>query len=106
MDLLLIIKPVEMCRIAVDFYSQLYVADDTEDESQNELSHNLPCLTFEHKESFDSGLTFEEISDAVMGFSSGRTPGLDGLSKGGRTRCDFCCHMSSHAFFFQSRGNR
>lgn len=50
-----------------------------EDENQNELLQNLPCLTSEHKETHYSGLTFEEVSAAVMELSSGRTPGLDGL---------------------------
>lgn len=71
--------PVEMRRLAVDFYSKLYSAENTDEKSQNELLQNLPCLNAEDKKTLESELTFGELSAAVSGLASGRTPGIDGL---------------------------
>lgn len=43
------------------------------------MLQDLPALTLKHKQLLESDLTFEEVTAAVMGLSSGRTPGLDGL---------------------------
>lgn len=61
------------------FYSNLYAADNSDEHCRNQLLQDLPVLTLEHKQCLDTELTFEEITAAVMGLSSGRTPGLDGL---------------------------
>ncbi len=46
---------------------------------ENELLQNLPHLTSEDKQTLDSAITFDELSAAVSGLASGRTPGIDGL---------------------------
>lgn len=71
--------PIVMQKLAVDFYSNLYDDDNSDEQCRNQLFQDLPVLTSEHKQSLDTEITFEEITDAVMGLSSGRTPGLDGL---------------------------
>lgn len=69
--------PVVMHKLAVDFYSNLYAADNSDEQCI--LLQDLPVLTLEHKQSLETELTFEEITAAVMGLSSGRRAGLDGL---------------------------
>lgn len=71
--------PVEMRRMAVDFYSKLYSAEKTDEKRQNELLQDPPHLTTEDKQTLESEITFEELSAAVLGLASGRTPGIDGL---------------------------
>lgn len=69
-----------MRRIAIDFYSKLYTAESSDKHCRSELLKDLPVL-FEKKKkkSLDTDISFEEVSLAVMGMSSGRSPGLDGL---------------------------
>ncbi len=58
---------------------KLYSTESTDEKSQNELLKNLPHLTSEDKQTLDSSITFDELSAAVSGLASGRTPGIDGL---------------------------
>lgn len=71
--------PVVMRKLAVDFYSNLYAAENSDEQCRNQLLQDLPVLTLEHKQFLETELTFKEVIAAVMGLSSGRTPGLDGL---------------------------
>ncbi len=71
--------PVVMHKLAVDFYTDLYSAENSDEQCRSQLLKNLPVLTFEHKQSLETDLSFEEVTNAVMGLSSGRAPGLDGL---------------------------
>ncbi len=70
--------PVVMRRLAVDLYTDLYSAEISE-QCRSQLLKNLPVLTSDHKQSLETDLSFEEVTAAVMGLSSGRAPGLDGL---------------------------
>ncbi len=69
----------EMRRIAVDFYSDLYEANDTDSKCKDELFSCLKKLTPEQQEVIDSLITFQEVTQAVKGLSSEKAPGLDGL---------------------------
>ncbi|XDV25251.1 hypothetical protein PO909_029197 [Leuciscus waleckii] len=71
--------PEVMRKLAVDFYSNLYAAENSDELCRNQLLQDLPVLTLEHKDILETELTFAEVTAAVMGLSSGRTPGLDGL---------------------------
>lgn len=66
-----------MHKLAVDSYTDLYSAENSDEQCRSQLLKNLPVLTFEHKQSLETDLSFEEVTDAVMGLSSGRAPGLD-----------------------------
>ncbi len=71
--------PVVMRRLAMDFYTDLYSAEISDEPCRCQLLKNLPVLTSDHKQSLETDISFEEVTAAVMGFSSGRVPGLDGL---------------------------
>lgn len=72
--------PVTMRRLAVDFYSDLFAAEAIDEQSKDELLQDLPVLTSKQKKLLETDLTFEEVTAAVKGLSSGKVPGLDGLS--------------------------
>jgi len=85
-----------MRRTAVDFYSNLFAKEDIdlnttcelfkfakEDIDLNttcELFKDLPILKDDERLFLDSSITFEEVTDAVKQLSTGRVPGLDGLT--------------------------
>lgn len=71
--------PVEMRRLAVDFYSTLFAAENSDGHARKELLQDLPVLTSEQKEFVEKRLTFDEVTASVMELSLGRTPGIDGL---------------------------
>ncbi len=71
--------PVVMRRLAVDFYTDLYSAEFSDEQCRSQLLKNLPVLTSDHKQSLETDISFEEVTAAVTGLSSGRAPGLDGL---------------------------
>jgi len=71
--------PEDMRGIAVEFYSELYAVENTEEQCRNELLQDLPKITQGNRLSLETELNFEELTTAVMGLSSGRAPGLDGL---------------------------
>ncbi len=69
--------PVEMRRLAVDFYANLYAKECTGNLVADELFNNLPVLDEGNAKNLDSDLTFEEVTNAVNQLSSGRAPGID-----------------------------
>ncbi len=71
--------PIKMRQIAVDFYSDLYAMDNTDELNRDELLKDLPCISSEHKEALETGISFEELTAAVMSLSLSRSPGIDGL---------------------------
>ncbi len=71
--------PIEMRQIAVDFYSDLYAMDNTDELNRDELLKDLPCISSEHKEALETEISFEELTAAVMSLSLGRSPGINGL---------------------------
>ncbi len=71
--------PMKMRQIAVDFYSNLYAMDNTDELNRDELLKDLPRISSEHKEALETELSFEELTAAVMSLSLGRSPGIDGL---------------------------
>jgi len=44
-----------------------------------QMLRDLPVLSEENKLSLENDVPFEEVSRAVMGLSSGRCPGINGL---------------------------
>ncbi len=74
-------KTIEMRNHAVDFYSNLYAAENCEnDEWMTRLLQGLPQLDCDSKTVLDASITFKEITAAVGQLSSGRSPGIDGLT--------------------------
>lgn len=71
--------PMEMRRIAVHFYSELFKAEGTDGHCTEELFQLLLSLEQQEQTSLDSDLLFEEVTEAVQQFSTGRAPGIDGL---------------------------
>lgn len=63
----------------MDYYSSLYASENSDEQCRNELLCNLPALASEQKNSLEIGLTYEEVTAAVMGLSVGRAPGNNGL---------------------------
>lgn len=61
-------EPVEMRRLAVNFYSHLYSPEDIDIPTQNGFLQDLPCLNEEDKQALESGLTFAELNDPVRSF--------------------------------------
>lgn len=71
--------PLEMRRLAVDFYVDLYAKVCTGNFVADELFNNLPVQDEANVKNLDSDLTFEEVTKAVNQLSSGRAPRIDGL---------------------------
>ncbi len=46
---------------------------------QKRAAKRLTGLSEDHKELLETDISFEEVSLAVKGLSSGKSPGLDGL---------------------------
>ncbi len=73
--------PVVVRRLVVAFYSSLFSAEAIEEQSRIELLQDIPSLTEGNKKLLEVDLNFEEVATAaVNGLSSGRAPGIDGLS--------------------------
>ncbi len=71
--------PQEMRKIAVDFYSNLYATEISDEQCRKELLNDLPVLSEDHKELLETDISFEEVSLAVKSLSSRKNPGLDRL---------------------------
>jgi len=69
----------KMRKIAVDFYSELYKKEDTDNGCTLQLLQQLPTITEEQSRTLDSALSFQELTEAVTQMSTGRSPGIDGL---------------------------
>ncbi len=79
--------PVVMRRLVVAFYSNLFSAEAIEEQSRTELLQDIPSLTEGNKKLLEVDLKFEEVTAAVNGLSSGRAPGIDGLSSDKKKKC-------------------
>ena len=73
-------SPEEMNAHARGFYSNLFGADPCCQESRVELQEGLPQLSEGERTSLDCELTLEELTVAANQMTSGRAPGIDGLS--------------------------
>ncbi|KAJ4922370.1 hypothetical protein JOQ06_021785 [Pogonophryne albipinna] len=73
-------EPAEMRKHAVDFYTDLFKADECDVDSAEELLQGLPQLSSEEQNTLSSELTFDELTAAVSQMASGKAPGIDGLS--------------------------
>lgn len=65
---------------AFSFYEDLYSSEACDDSATDELLCDLPLLSEEESSELDRPLTFGEITQAVQELSSGKSPGLDGLT--------------------------
>ncbi len=73
-------NPGEMRSCAMDFYTDLFRAEQCSMECHEELLGGLPQLSLEEKAALDCELTLEELTVAVNQLASGWAPGIDGLS--------------------------
>jgi len=71
--------PKEMRKIALSFYKDLFREGLCDIGCMEELHKDLLKLSDEQSKQLDSGLQLQELSEAVMKLSTGKTPGLDGL---------------------------
>ncbi|KAI4886392.1 hypothetical protein NFI96_001747 [Prochilodus magdalenae] len=71
--------PVELRRLAVDFYSALFASEALDPSCCEALSSGLPQLDQGRSQALDAALSFEEVTEAVFQLNSGRAPGIDGL---------------------------
>lgn len=70
---------LEMTNHAVDFYSNLYAAEDCDNDCMIQLFQGLPQLNCDSKTALDANITFKEVSDAVANLNIGRSNGMYGL---------------------------
>ncbi len=73
-------NPNEMRKLAVEFYSGLFNAEQCDDESVADICQDLPKLQPKQRETLDSDISLQELTDAVKQLSSGRSPGIDGIT--------------------------
>ena len=66
--------------LALDFYEDLFRAEDCDVSAVDELLQGLPRLGDEEALSLEHPLSYSELTQAVQQQNSGRSPGLDGLS--------------------------
>ena len=64
----------------MDFYADLFGAEQCSMVCREELLEGLPQLIPGEKAALDSELTLDELTGAVNQMASGRAPGIDGLS--------------------------
>ncbi len=72
-------NPVEMRKMARDFYKQLYSAENCDAVSADDLFKDLPQLGDEQKRTLDTLITFKELTEAMHQLHVGRSPGIDGI---------------------------
>jgi len=70
----------EMRRCAALFYTELYGKEQCDEECVQELLEGLPKLSGFEQTELDKELSLEELTIAVNQLTSGRSPGIDGLS--------------------------
>lgn len=73
-------NPVEMRKLAVDFFSLLYSAEKCDPDSAKDLLKDLPQLEQGKRKALDDIITYGELTEAVQQLSMGRSPGIDGLT--------------------------
>lgn len=66
---------------ALSFYEDLYCAESCDRTATEHLLCDLPHLSEEDRQILDNPISFAELSLAVQELSSGKSPGLDGLSE-------------------------
>ena len=71
--------PVELRRLAVSFYSDLFEAERCDGDAAEELLQGLPHLGPAEQGVLGADITLEELTSAVNQMASGKSPGLDGL---------------------------
>ncbi|XDV49743.1 hypothetical protein PO909_018933 [Leuciscus waleckii] len=72
--------PAEIRKMSVDFYSQLYASENCNHESAEDLLSDLPKIESEQRKTLDENITFQELTEAMQQLSTGRSPGIDGLT--------------------------
>ncbi|XP_060926023.1 NLR family CARD domain-containing protein 3-like [Limanda limanda] len=72
-------EPAEMRRHSVEFYSDLFGAEECDAEAVAELLQDLPQLSPGERDILSSDITLEELTTAVSQMAAGKSPGLDGL---------------------------
>lgn len=70
----------EIQAYALSFYEDLYCSEECDGAAADEFLHDLSKLSEKEHDELDSPLSFGELSQAVQEMSSGKSPGLDGLS--------------------------
>lgn len=75
-----IMEKKEIISQVLCFYEDLYSAQPCNIEATDKLLDGLPQLGKEDKAELEEPLSFQELSKAVQQQSSGKTPGLDGLT--------------------------
>ncbi len=51
--------PQEMRKLAIDFYSNLYATEISDEQCRRELLNDLPILSEDHKELSETDISFE-----------------------------------------------
>lgn len=69
----------DMRRHAVDFYSNLYTAEDCDVNCSAQLFQDLPQIDSDSKTALDIDISYQEITAALGHLNSGKSPGIDGL---------------------------
>lgn len=54
--------PVEIRKMSVDFYSQLYASENCNYESAEDLLSDLPKIESEQRKTLDDNITFQELT--------------------------------------------
>ena len=72
-------EPAEMRRHAVDFYTDLFGAEECDGEAVAELLQDLPQLSPGERDILSADITLEELTTAISQMAAGKSPGLDGL---------------------------
>ncbi len=69
-----------MRKLAVEFYSGVFNAEQCDDESAADICQDLPKLQPKQREILDSDITLQELTDAVKQISLRHSPGIDGIT--------------------------
>lgn len=72
-------NPLEIRKMARDFYTDLFGPTDCVSGSMDQLLQGLPKLNDMDKEELEQMISFNELSEAVQQLSTSRAPGIDGL---------------------------
>jgi len=73
-------NPSEMRKLAMDFYSVLYSAEECAPDSAKDLLKDLTQLEQGKSQALDEMISYGELTEAVQQLSMGRSPGIDGLT--------------------------
>ncbi len=70
----------EIITQVLSFYEELYSAEPCDSEAMDFFLSGIPKLSEDEKIQLENAISFEELSAAAKQQSSGRSPGLDGLT--------------------------